>query len=216
MTYHSNVPMRPLLIGLAGQAGSGKSYLAQHLAVKHGFEVVSFADPLKLDVLEILEERYSVDILGQFQRHGGTLIRGQLLDSEPNRLRWANSPDVKQRLRTLYQGLGMAVREFVDEDYWVDRLLNKALPDRTVIDDVRFANEAKGIVRQGGYTIKVFASQETRRARLGLTQNEIDTQDDHVSEAEIVSVHTDYTVDNDGDATGSLDAIIEELTGESA
>ena len=45
--------MKPLLIGLAGPARSGKSTAADHLVRNHLLEHYAFADPLRSGLMEI-------------------------------------------------------------------------------------------------------------------------------------------------------------------
>ena len=46
--------MKPLLIGIAGVARSGKDTAAQHLVSHHGFQAYAFADPLRDGLMHIL------------------------------------------------------------------------------------------------------------------------------------------------------------------
>lgn len=57
--------------------------------------------------------------------------------------------------RQLLQNLGMAVRQVVAEDVWVQALFNAVGDDDVVITDLRFPIEAAEVKRRGGKTIRI-------------------------------------------------------------
>lgn len=136
------------LIGLCGEAGSGKDYIFWRLAsLFPNSERVAFADVLKFDIEETL---------------GVTPYALSALRSKPY------SPEV----RSLLQWWGTELRRDQDADYWLKASkpwLTQALAthDLVVITDVRYANEADLIRSLGGLVVRVWATEEARRRRLG-------------------------------------------------
>lgn len=136
--------MKPILIGLAGPARSGKSTAAEHLVGTYLLEHYAFADPLRDGLMAI----FNLD----------------QTDFEGNRkeqpLAWLpRSP------RQLMQSLGTEwARNTVHPDVWV-MLAEQNLDYITkslgavigfVVSDVRFENEAALIRQRGGTIIHIF------------------------------------------------------------
>jgi hypothetical protein len=136
--------MKPLLIGLAGLARSGKDTAAQHLVNHHGFQSYAFADPLRDGLMHILN-------LSPCDFEG---------DQKEQPLPWLDrSP------RQLMQSLGTEWgRNSVHPNLWL--LLaeqNLDLLARThdnaqgfVVSDLRFDNEAQFIRERGGVVIHLY------------------------------------------------------------
>jgi len=125
------------LVGIAGRAGSGKSTCAKWLVEQHGFVRISLADPLKKLAMRVFE-------LSEKQ------VFGSQHDKETVDPRWGQSP------RQLLIKLGHEARQALWPDIWLDAALKKTLrPGKYVIDDVRYDNEAQGIVARGGHVIKL-------------------------------------------------------------
>lgn len=135
--------MKPLLIGLAGLARSGKDTAAQHLVNHHGFQAYAFADPLRDGLMHILN-------LSPCDFEG---------DQKEQPLPWLG-----QSPRQLMQSLGTEWgRNNVHTELWL--LLaaqNLDLLARThdnakgfVVSDIRFENEAEFIRKRGGLVIHV-------------------------------------------------------------
>lgn len=123
------VDQYPLIIGLSGKSGSGKSWLAEYAEHNYGFLVMSFAGPLKADLVR----------LG--------------FDSA---LVYSHKPP---HIRKLLQAYGMAARKedpnwwvkrlFNNIDMLYDG------EHRIIIDDVRFENEVDAIRAAGGYVYRM-------------------------------------------------------------
>lgn len=130
--------MKPLLIGLAGRARSGKSTAAEHLVRTHLLEHYAFADPLRTGLMEIFN-------LDPEDFEG---------DRKEQPLDWlGRSP------RELMQSMGTEwARQMVNPDVWVKiaeqnlNYLQNSLSSVVgfVISDVRFENEAEFIRQRGG------------------------------------------------------------------
>lgn len=135
--------MKPLLIGLAGPARSGKSTAADHLVRNHLLEHYAFADPLRSGLMEIFNLDPD-DFEGERKE--------QPLD-------WlGRSP------RELMQSMGTEwARQLVHPDVWVKiaeqnlNYLQNSLSSVVgfVVSDVRFENEAEFIRQRGGTILHI-------------------------------------------------------------
>lgn len=134
-------PYRPSLIGLyAPAAGSGKTTIAMHL-MAHGFYTVSFAAPLKLMVIQLLQN------LGYIPEDANRLVYEDKHEILPE-----IGVSSRHLLRTLGTEWGRAC---VHPEVWLKcwehaarELLRAGTP--VVCDDVRFPNEAALIRKLGG------------------------------------------------------------------
>lgn len=117
-----------LLIGLAGKAGSGKTTLANLIQQRLKMRRVSLSWELKV----MVETVFGVPVT--------TDKRAPVLGG-------------KMTYRTLLQQVGVAMRG-IHEDVWVDEvdriIHNTPSPAGYVIDDVRFENEARYVLENGG------------------------------------------------------------------
>lgn len=123
------------LIGLAGKAGSGKSYLAEQLLVPEGFLPLALAGPMK------------AELAGQ-----GVIPGEEALGLTSKSARTRNI------LQTYGTELG---RERYHEDVWCSTLewwigwfLSHAY-ERFVITDVRYPNELEWVRSLGGLVVRV-------------------------------------------------------------
>jgi len=151
-----------MIIGLSGKAGCGKDTVADYLVETYGFSKISFAVALKI---------YAVKYF-----HLGWNACFKNPKSETT--------------RRILQGLGLFVRDHLDENFWVNKLFSKidegfletgeiskkAREKKDyVITDVRFPNEvqaiegvAKGevirIIRPGTYLDGALRDHESETA----------------------------------------------------
>lgn len=127
-----------VVIGLSGVARAGKDTVASLLTEHHGFQRRAFADALK-KVLVALDP--IVEPTGRrLSDLGLPMDQAKAL------------PEV----RSLLQRLGTeAGRHALGADIWVRTLLAGPVPQRMVVSDCRFPNEAQAIRARGGIVVRV-------------------------------------------------------------
>lgn len=127
-----------MIIGISGKMGTGKTTLARHLAKMLGCDVMSFADTLRQEVKE----------------HFGVPM-GTMTDQEAKASMMIQVGFKSMLLRELLQWWG-AERRRVDPDYWVKQLMANADEQSiTLVDDVRYHNEAEAIQKAGGHLVRL-------------------------------------------------------------
>lgn len=161
-----------MILGLSGYARVGKDTVGSILVEQHGFKRVAFADALRKLALEINP------LLGQ-----GTLRLADVVNAHD----WEHAKTYFPETRIFLQRLGVAVRDEIHRDYWVNRALDKALESHrpVVITDVRFTNELKAIRKHFGRVVRI------ERPGFG-------PANDHVSETELAGVEHDAVILNAG------------------
>lgn len=155
---------RVIVVGICGEAGSGKSSVAKYIREKYMARPLSFALPLK---------RICQDIWG----FSDDQVFGEADVKE------AADPRTGIVPRWAMKKVGEAVREHLGKDTWIEKSFEKIEePGLYVIEDVRHLNEAKAIseldntpyVNMDGYVIRLNCSDS------------ISTDDGtHPSEAEV-------------------------------
>lgn len=130
--------MDKLIVGLGYRKRSGKDALADMMVEKHGFQKISFADPLKRGLREMLG-------LSDEQLWGD---EKEIIDTY-----WGYSP------RKMLQMIGTdLMRRQFDSGVWVKATMahiRNSDHDRFVIPDCRFPNECLAVAMEGGITVNV-------------------------------------------------------------
>lgn len=129
-----------MIIGLTGKARSGKDTVGGFLKEAYGFELISFAKPLK-DGLKLM--------LDLTEEH----VNGELKEFVIER--FGKSP--RQMLQTLGTEWG---RDCVNQNIWVIIALHRANQilqkgGKVCITDVRFNNEAEAVRNNGGMVLHI-------------------------------------------------------------
>jgi hypothetical protein len=162
----------PNIIGLTGYAQSGKDTLAKILVDNYGYRRVAFADKIR-------EFLYEVNPMV------GCSPTGYLRDLV-NLVGWDNAKQEPQ-VRRLLQDLGVGARKVFGDDFWVTQaFVGISPPEKIVITDVRFTNEAETIKQHSG-------AQVWRVKRSGVSA--VNT---HVSETEMDGHPVDQIFVNNG------------------
>jgi hypothetical protein len=147
-----------MIVGFTGFKQSGKDTAALAL-YEMGYEKVSFAHPI-----------YQIAAIFDFD-----------LDDKN-----AVHPVWRITLRQFLQVVGTEMfRNIMDDDVWIKHMEHiHGLPERAVVTDVRFPNEAAFIRRKGGIVIRI--CRDTKE------------YDCHASEMGQSSITPDYTINNNG------------------
>jgi hypothetical protein len=129
-----------MIVGIAGEAGSGKGTAAEVLA-ERGYIRGKFAGALK----EMLRALLHYQGVQQIDRY----IEGDLKEV-PSKYLGGKSP------RHVMQWLGHSGRENIGDDFWIDVELRKleGLP-KVLFDDLRYDNEEAAIVARGGLVLQL-------------------------------------------------------------
>jgi len=161
----SRLPPPPPIVGICGPARAGKDTIAKVLK-SMGYVKDSFAGPIRCYVAEIC---------------GLTLDQLEEVKDFPSDALAGKTP--RYAMQTLGTEWG---RNLIDQDIWINYLMRRSMGMRLVVPDIRFENEARAIIKQGGIILRV--------VRPG---TEI-VESGHVSEGGIPSELVDYTFINDG------------------
>jgi hypothetical protein len=161
------------LIGICGKKGSGKDSAAKGL-IRSGYRPFAFARPLKV-MLTALFDYLDINPSTIDRMLNEDLKEMPVPDLEGHTTRYA--------LQTLGTEWG---RMCLDKDIWINIAIAKAKQyHKTVITDVRFANEASAIKAAGGLVIRIVRDSADS------------ARDEHASEA-VDSVIPDFYADNNG------------------
>ena len=178
------------LIGLTGRAGAGKSTVADHMVLRHGFVQMALADPIRCglqamfglapqDLDERARKEAPVDWLGVSPRR---LM--QTLGTEWGRAVCGEDVWLKVAERRIAQQKALRYMSVYE------------LPLRMVISDIRFANEAAWVRAQGGVVWHVVRVADDYRI-----------DGDHVSERTLPVAEGEHIVWN----VGSLQQLFEQV-----
>lgn len=124
-----------ILIGIAGPKRSGKDTLAAGLCQALGLQQFSYADPIRNAVCEIL---------------GITRAELELCKETP--IDWLNGVTPRHMMQTLGTEWG---REHIHPFLWGLSMFRRMPDIGGVTSDVRFDNEAKALLDQGGIIIRL-------------------------------------------------------------
>jgi hypothetical protein len=154
-----------MIVGVAGPKGSGKSLVAEILAERHGFRIVSLAAPIKRIVGELFG-------FTDQQLYGPSWAREE---PHPSLKRPDGQP---LTARFALQTLGTDWARQCCDQVWINALFASVKPsERVVCADVRFANEVDAFRQRGAKLIR-------RRGPTAPT-------DQHPSERELLSMPDD-------------------------
>lgn len=161
--------MNPHIVAFMGEAGVGKTTVADYLVAQQGFKRVKFADPLKnmLRAIGLTEAE----------------IEGDLKNEPCDLLQWKTPRHAMQTLGTEWG------RKLIGEKFWTDLWIATANNYRLVVcDDCRFPNEAEVIRSMGGRIVKIIRPDHENPAEVAA----------HSSETSMNGIEPDVTIINDG------------------
>jgi hypothetical protein len=172
-----------MLIGLIGQAQSGKDTAADYLIANLGYQKKSFVGRLKELCMELFD----------------------LTDDQVNTTKGKSNMDPRYNMtpRSILQYVGTETMRKIDNNVWIRNAMNQVTGDSCVVFcDVRFLNEVRAIKKRGGIVVKMI-----REDHQELSGKEAQ----HRSETEILNIPAeliDYTISA---KTGQLDKIRNEI-----
>lgn len=178
-----------MLIGLAGNMGSGKSTCASYL-VNQGFIERTFADPLK-QICQILFELNTEQLYGSQAEKNEPDPRWYMC-SPRTMMQFIGTDVLRKQLETIMPGIG---DDFfvINAKNWYEQYIKVHPGANIVISDVRFENEADFIKKAGGIIILIDRCVD------------VNSHSSHSSEAGIRN--SDIIIDNNS----SLDKLYQKL-----
>jgi dephospho-CoA kinase len=182
-------------IAFTGKAGSGKTTAAD-LLVSRGYQKLSFAAPMKRDVLEMV-------------RKHAPWVTLETLDQG------------KDLFRTVLQGYGTeCIKPLCGDDYWANLTVRESEHFALCsVDDMRFTIEATRWREAGGIVVKVNCPDSIRKIRLerkfgrDISDAEWEKWNSHQSEKEVDLIDPDFEIDNSRDSVVFLASALKELLG---
>jgi hypothetical protein len=170
--------MGALVIGLSGKKQSGKNtvcdnivdHLLKNFDISKGIKIFSFADTLK--------QKVCIDILGlsneqcngtNEQKNSITKYRWEKLPQEIQEKNYKKINEISNKedpissgymsAREVMQIVGTDIfRHYFDDNIWVKatfREINRVNPDVAIVPDLRFPSEVEGVLREGGFIIRL-------------------------------------------------------------
>lgn len=138
----------PQIIGLSGQARSGKDTAAHYLVSNYGFTKIAWADALR-ECCRVLNPIVGWDTLGP--------VRWAQLFDDVGYEAAKDHPEFGTEFRRIMLTMGTEVgRNILGENTWVNAALDKMEPGkRYVISDCRFPNEAEAVTERGGHMVRI-------------------------------------------------------------
>jgi cytidylate kinase len=137
------MPYNKRVVAICGRAQSGKSTMAEMMEAEAGYDIMSFADPIKNMLMAMGNG------LGMFPRH----LYGSNIDkNEPLDVLGGNTA------RFAMQTLGTEWRELLHKKLWVNHLdmrLRSSKSNRIVVDDTRFQHEYTHLSNNGVLVIGI-------------------------------------------------------------
>jgi len=176
-----------LFIGIHGRKHSGKSTCANYLRDNYQFHILSMADPLRLGV--------------------SAMFDWSLESMKDENIKDEIDPDLGFSRRKALQVIGTeGVREQLGADTWIKLMKRRkavydrlAKPSRSVIDDIRFEDEADYVRGNGGHILHL-----DRPSLLAAV-------DSHTSEKGIVRKSGDLILTNYNGMLYQLHACLDEV-----
>lgn len=137
-----------MIIGLSGELRSGKDTVAEMLRQRWGFEVISFAHALKEEVIARLWRTLVAIHELEGHAHENTSCSWANREACIKDMVWNRKPPAT---RALLQEYGTEIRRQDNPAYWEERWMERVAGRPLVVAaDVRFENEARAVLAQGG------------------------------------------------------------------
>lgn len=171
-----------MIVGLNGYARSGKDEAARAL-VEKGYERRAFADAVR-NVLYATNPIVRVGGIEVHQRQEPIPVSIRLRPIV-DEFGWEYAKNEFTEVRELLQRLGTeGGRDVLGTNVWVDASLRN-LPEKVVVTDVRFPNEADAIKSAGGVVVRI-------------VRDGVGPVNTHVSDNAMNDYEFDVTISNNG------------------
>ena len=131
-----------IIVSLSGPKQSGKDSVAGFLT-EDGWQRIGFADALKAAALDV--NPWISDELGVVWR----------LSYLIEKFGWEYTKEQFLEARQFLQDLGVAIRDHVNKDAWVQVGLAQIKSDKVVFTDTRFPNELEALRIRGALMVQV-------------------------------------------------------------
>jgi hypothetical protein len=166
-----------MIVGLGHQAQVGKDTAAAILVNNYGFKRLAFADRLK---------EMALGINPIVRRGGATEVH--LLATVVKLVGWEEAKKIRQ-VREFLQRLGVAARDHLGPDVWVNVVIDQVYEairtgDNVVVTDVRFPNEFDALAAWG--------------TMIKITRESAPSAGTHVSETALADFSWDRIIENNG------------------
>lgn len=171
------------LIGLHGKKQVGKDTIAEYLVDQYFYERIAFADVLKEAVANLFN--ISREMVDELKLEDSIGCKGHVV------LQIDGFIEYDYSWREFLQRFGTEMgRNTFGQHFWLDAWHDRYEAARqrkqnVVVTDVRFENEARRILSEGGYVIEVTRPTSTN-------------EDEHASEQRISEELIDGWIDNNG------------------
>ena len=176
------------MIGLGGYAQSGKDTVAGILRDLYGYQRIAFADALKKVAFDASRHVYALFDHENDRRY---LPLRQIIEEHG----WEAAKQT-QAGREFLQALGVAGREHIQEDVWVDAAFHNAPPGLVVVSDMRFPNEFAKVKARGGVTWRVIR-EGVNAANAHISETALDDHvfDEHIYNSSSRAALADKVID---------------------
>jgi len=205
-----NFKQKPLIIGLTGHIGSGKTYIANRLSnilLDNGYEVrlAAIASPLKHLIQYFSYQLKTIEPSGDFVYITADDIRKMFksnLDVVDYVEQLIRNSDNSKDWRYLAQTIGAEVRKVFGENVWIQLLIERLQTietDFVFINDVRYLNEDKLLRKtfpDNYLLVRVNRDKELICKTLGIDLDTYEQKLQHESERDISKLPADFELLN--------------------
>jgi hypothetical protein len=162
------------IIGFTGKKQSGKSTASAYVEQLTGATRINFKDALVEEITTLFPELLQaiIDVMDVVAYDG--------MDRWTVEKLFRDKPAV---MRRLMQNFGTNVRRGEDSLYWVNKWEEKVANTKgmVIVDDVRFMNEARAVIANGGIIIRIEREGQ-------------ENTDTHISEIEMDCIHEHFCI----------------------
>jgi len=198
-------------IAFSGEMGSGKTAFLEYFLKNYGGTHVGFAQPLKQDVIDLnltidgkIEKPRDRKILQQY----GQFRRNEIQSCHINHHYLENRAELDD-ISVAFLNNKIIGKSY--PEYWVDQTINKikylqSQNINTVLDDLRFPNEAYKLIANNVIIFRIFASLETRMKRLNHRDGSFDPNTlNDISETQVKFLPCNYVIENNYNFQSAID-----------